>query len=104
MCNVKKRQLALQLAFVASCTRPQLLLLSEPPDAHQTRTDVYAPPHSRALKKLNFNPPPLSIQLTDWIYTAGKPPLGPSTKGGAGVDVLQYLHVGWEKEEKRRCG
>ena len=20
------------------------------------------------------------------------------------MDVLQYLHVGWEKEEKRRCG
>ena len=58
VCNVKKMQLALQLAFVAACTRPPLLLLSEPPDAHQTRADLYAPFHSRALKKLDFNPPP----------------------------------------------
>ena len=34
MCNVKQRQLALQLASVAACTRPPLLLLSE----HLTRT------------------------------------------------------------------
>ena len=26
---------------------------------------------------------------------------GTLNEGGAGVDVLQYLHVGWEKEEKR---
>ena len=56
MCNAKKRQLALQLASVAAYTRPPLLLLSEPSDAHQTCGDLEAPPQGRALQQLDYSP------------------------------------------------
>ena len=65
MCNVKKRQLALQLASVAACTRPPLLLLSEHPDAHQTRAYLYASPQPCA-EAAEQHPPLLRIQQAPW--------------------------------------
>ena len=65
MCNVKSRQLAFQLASAAACTRPPLLLLSEHPDAHQTRAYLYASPQPCA-EAAEQHPPLLRIQQAPW--------------------------------------
>ena len=49
---------------------------------------------------------PGTPHLTDWLnrstQQANHHP--DPQRRGAGVDVLLYLTVGWEKEEERRCG